>query len=126
MTGLAHRLVRNHCVADALRDPRPESDQAVRPRWYLGRGRLEEPENGHRRLSCEARSKLGSVHELSLDDHRDGKRAQGRVGSRLSQPATIGLKETFTVVRLDRNTITLRTPPDGDGVAYEITLRRLE
>ena len=42
------------------------------------------------------------------------------------QPTTIGLNETFTVVRFDRNAITLRTTPDGDGVAYELTLRRLE
>ena len=42
------------------------------------------------------------------------------------QPATVGLNETFTVVRFDRNTITLRTPPDRDGVANEFTLRRLK
>ncbi|MFL5463658.1 MAG: hypothetical protein ACJ8AC_06460 [Gemmatimonadaceae bacterium] len=42
------------------------------------------------------------------------------------QPATVGLNETFTVVRFDRNTLVLRTPPDGEGIAYEVTLRRLE
>lgn len=42
------------------------------------------------------------------------------------QPTSVGLIETFTVVRFGRSTITLRTPPDSDGVAYEFSLRRLE
>ena len=42
------------------------------------------------------------------------------------QPTTIGQTETGTVVRFDRNTITFRSKTDGDGVAYEVTLRRLE
>jgi hypothetical protein len=42
------------------------------------------------------------------------------------QPTTIGLTETNTVVRFDRDTITLRSTPGGDSVAYELTLRRLE
>lgn len=42
------------------------------------------------------------------------------------QPSMVGLNETFTVVRFNRNTITLRTSPDSDGVARELTLRRLD
>ena len=42
------------------------------------------------------------------------------------QPSGVGLNETVTVARFDRNTITFHTAPDGDGVAYEVTLRRLE
>jgi hypothetical protein len=42
------------------------------------------------------------------------------------QPTGIGQKDAFTVARFDRNTITLRTTPGSDGVANEITLRRLD
>jgi hypothetical protein len=42
------------------------------------------------------------------------------------QPTAVGLNETFTVVRFDRNMITFRSTPAGDGAAYEVTLRRLE
>jgi hypothetical protein len=42
------------------------------------------------------------------------------------QPASIGVNEGFTVVRFDRNTITFRSAPGSDGVAYEVILRRLD
>lgn len=42
------------------------------------------------------------------------------------QPTAVGLNETFTVVRFDHNTITFRTAPGSDGVAYETTVRRLD
>ena len=42
------------------------------------------------------------------------------------QPASLGRSESFTVVRFDRNTITVRIPPDSEGVTHELTLRRLK
>ena len=42
------------------------------------------------------------------------------------QPASVGQNEAFTVVRLDRNTMTYRTTPGSDGAVYEVVLRRLD
>jgi hypothetical protein len=42
------------------------------------------------------------------------------------QPTFIGLNEAYTVVRFDRKTMTVRTTPGGDGIAYEISLRRID
>jgi len=103
-----------------------------------------EMENGRKAVSAADFGKLSSQEQIKAnyakvwDDKNDqifAARAgtyklDGNVMSTTRiialQPASVGLTETFTVVRFNRKTITLRTTPDSAGVAYEFTLRRLE
>jgi hypothetical protein len=42
------------------------------------------------------------------------------------EPSSLGREQRFTIVRLDQKVMVWRTQPDGQGVSYEITSRRLD